>query len=115
MTGRIALSRVVETDLDGGGFLCELAKHHTRPWERKQAIAIRLGDTAPDFTAETTEGTINFHQWISDSWVATPVNWRDGDDCIIVPTITDEEAKEKFPDGWKTLKPYLRIVKQPSA
>lgn len=46
--------------------------------------------------------------------VATPVNWKNGDDCIIVPAVTDEQAKEKFPDGWKTLKPYLRVVKQPS-
>jgi len=209
-------------------------------------MAVRLGDTAPDFTAETTEGPINFHEWIGDNWavlfshpkdftpvcttelgevarikpefdkrgvkviglsvdpadshskwagdieetqgtalnfpliadpdrkvselydmihpnasetftvrsvyvigpdkkvklmitypastgrnfdeilrvidslqltskysVATPVNWKEGDDCIIVPTVTDEQAKEKFPGGWKTLKPYLRIVEQP--
>jgi alkyl hydroperoxide reductase subunit AhpC len=46
--------------------------------------------------------------------VATPVNWKNGDDCIIIPAVTDEQAKEKFPDGWKTLKPYLRIVPQPT-
>jgi len=45
--------------------------------------------------------------------VATPVNWKQGEDVIIVPAVTDEEAKEKYPDGWKTLKPYLRLVKQP--
>ncbi|HKG22008.1 MAG TPA: peroxiredoxin [Blastocatellia bacterium] len=210
-------------------------------------MAIRLGDTAPDFTAESTEGTINFHDWIGNSWavlfshpkdftpvcttelgevarlkpefdkrnvkviglsvdpsdshhkwaediketqghalnfpviadadrkvsdlydmihpnandtltvrsvfviapdkkvklmitypastgrnfeeilrvidslqltstysVATPVNWRDGDDCIIVPALSDDQAKEKFPGGWKTLKPYLRMVSQPN-
>ncbi|MEW6209154.1 MAG: peroxiredoxin [Acidobacteriota bacterium] len=209
-------------------------------------MAIRLGDTAPDFTAETTDGTVRFHEWIGDSWavlfshpkdftpvcttelgevaklkpefdkrnvkviglsvdpldshrgwvgdieetqgtklnfpliadpdhkvselydmihpevsdvftvrsvfiigpdkkvklyitypastgrnfdeilrvidsiqltakyqVATPVNWKEGDDCIIVPALSDAEAKEKFPGGWKTLKPYLRIVPQP--
>jgi thioredoxin-dependent peroxiredoxin len=209
-------------------------------------MAIRLGDTAPDFSAQTTEGPINFHEWIGDNWavlfshpkdftpvcttelgevarikpefdkrgvkviglsvdpadshskwaadieetqgtalnfpliadpdrkvselydmihpnvsetftvrsvyvigpdkkvklmitypastgrnfdeilrvidslqltsqysVATPVNWKEGDDCIIVPTVTDEQAKEKFPEGWKTLKPYLRMVAQP--
>jgi thioredoxin-dependent peroxiredoxin len=209
-------------------------------------MALRLGDTAPDFTAETTEGTINFHEWLGDSWgvlfshpkdytpvcttelgatarlkpefdkrnvkviglsvdpldshkgwaadieetqgqalnfpviadsdrkvadlydmihpnasdtftvrsvfvigpdkkvkltltypastgrnfaeilrvidslqltakhsVATPVNWTDGEDVIIVPALSDEQAKEKFPEGWKTLKPYLRVVKQP--
>ncbi|MCR9214967.1 MAG: peroxiredoxin [Proteobacteria bacterium] len=46
--------------------------------------------------------------------VATPVNWKDGEDVIIVPAVTDEMAKEKYPEGWKTLKPYLRYVKQPS-
>lgn len=46
--------------------------------------------------------------------VATPVNWKDGDDVIIVPAVTDAEAKEKYPHGWKTIKPYLRIVPQPS-
>jgi thioredoxin-dependent peroxiredoxin len=45
--------------------------------------------------------------------VATPVNWKEGDDVIIVPALSDEQAKEKFPGGWKTLKPYLRVVPQP--
>ncbi|HYY57957.1 MAG TPA: peroxiredoxin [Pyrinomonadaceae bacterium] len=210
-------------------------------------MAIRLGDTAPDFTAETTEGPISFHDWIGDGWavlfshpkdftpvcttelgeaarlkpefdrrnvkviglsvdpsdshakwaadieetqgsalnfpviadadrkvsdlydmihpnasdtftvrsvfvigpdkkvklmitypastgrnfeeilrvidslqltanysVATPVNWKDGDDVIIVPSISDEDAKAKFPAGWKALKPYLRVTPQPN-
>src|ERR1044072_6045342 len=209
-------------------------------------MALRLGDTAPDFTADTTEGTINFHDWLGEGWgvlfshpkdftpvcttelgaaarlkpefekrnvkiiglsvdpldshkgwasdieetqgqalnfpviadadrqvsdlyemihpnasdtftvrsvfvigpdkkvkltltypastgrnfdellrvidslqltakhsVATPVNWKHGEDVIIVPALSDEQAKEKFPEGWKTLKPYLRVVKQP--
>lgn len=47
--------------------------------------------------------------------VATPVNWQSGDDVIIVPALSDEAAKEKFPEGWKTVKPYLRVVKQPGS
>ena len=46
--------------------------------------------------------------------VATPVDWKDGDDVIIVPALSNEDAKERFPDGWRTLKPYLRMVQQPS-
>ena len=45
--------------------------------------------------------------------VATPVNWKQGEDVIIVPAVSDEEAKEQFPDGWNAVKPYLRIVPQP--
>ena len=181
-------------------------------------MAIRLGDEAPDFTAETTEGTVDFHDYLGDSWgmlfshpkdftpvcttelgalakrkgefdqrnvkligvsvdpleshqewskdieetqgtapnfpliadadkkvkliitypqstgrnidellrvidslqltagysVSTPVDWKDGDDTIILPAISDEDAKEKFPKGWKTLKPYLRVTPQPN-
>jgi len=210
-------------------------------------MAVRLGDQAPDFTAETTEGTINFHEWLGDSWgvlfshpkdftpvcttelgyvakikpefdkrnvkviglsvdpldshaqwqkdieetqgtavnfpmiadadkavsdkydmihpnasdtttvrsvfvigpdknvkltltypastgrnfdellrvidslqltaykkVATPANRKNGEDVIIVPAVSNEEAKELFPDGWDEQKPYLRVTKQPS-
>jgi alkyl hydroperoxide reductase subunit AhpC len=45
--------------------------------------------------------------------VATPVNWKHGDDVIIPPTVSNEEAVKKYPDGFKTIKPYLRIVQQP--
>jgi thioredoxin-dependent peroxiredoxin len=45
--------------------------------------------------------------------VATPVNWKQGEDVIIVPSVTDEEAKQRFPGGWTAVKPYLRVVKQP--
>jgi len=210
-------------------------------------MSVRLGDEAPNFTAETTEGTINFHEWLGDSWgvlfshprdytpvcttelgmtaklkpefdkrnvkviglsvdpldshagwakdieetqgtavnfpmiadpdktvanlydmihpnasdtatvrsvfvigadkkikltltypastgrnfleilrvidslqltakhsVATPANWQDGEDVIIVPAVSDEDAKEKFPKGWNAVKPYLRITPQPN-
>jgi hypothetical protein len=46
--------------------------------------------------------------------VATPVNWKDGEDVIIVPAVSDEEAKERFPAGFTTVKPYLRTTKQPN-
>ena len=45
--------------------------------------------------------------------VATPVNWKHGEDVIIVPAVSDDDAKKKYPDGWKSPKPYLRIVPQP--
>ena len=45
--------------------------------------------------------------------VATPVNWKDGEDVIIPPSVSDEDAKKKYPEGFTTLKPYLRTVKQP--
>ena len=45
--------------------------------------------------------------------VATPVNWKSGEDVIIVPSVSDEDARKKYPGGWKALKPYLRIVPQP--
>ncbi len=47
--------------------------------------------------------------------VATPVNWQQGNDCIIVPSVSNEEARTLFPEGWKELKPYLRLVKQPKS
>mgnify|MGYP002883194392 FL=1 len=46
--------------------------------------------------------------------VATPANWKDGDDCIVVPALSDDEAKEKFPKGFTAIKPYLRITPQPN-
>ena len=46
--------------------------------------------------------------------VATPVNWKDGEDVIIVPAVSDDEAKERFPAGFTTIKPYLRTTKQPN-
>jgi thioredoxin-dependent peroxiredoxin len=47
--------------------------------------------------------------------VATPVNWKQGEDVIIAGSVSDEEAKTLFPGGWKTVKPYLRVIKQPGA
>jgi alkyl hydroperoxide reductase subunit AhpC len=47
--------------------------------------------------------------------VATPVNWKNGEEVIIVPSVSDEDAKKTYPDGWKSPKPYIRIVPQPGA
>lgn len=47
--------------------------------------------------------------------VATPVNWKRGEDVIIVPALSDDEARTRFPAGWKTVKPYMRVVAQPDA
>jgi alkyl hydroperoxide reductase subunit AhpC len=46
--------------------------------------------------------------------VATPANWTDGDDVIIGAAVSDDEAKTLFPQGWKTVKPYLRVLSQPN-
>jgi alkyl hydroperoxide reductase subunit AhpC len=45
--------------------------------------------------------------------VATPVNWKSGEDVIILPSVTEDEAQAKYPAGWRSPKPYLRIVAQP--
>lgn len=45
--------------------------------------------------------------------VATPVNWKPGDNVIIPPSVSDDQARQKYPQGWKTLKPYLRVIPQP--
>ena len=77
---------------------------------------IKLMLTYPMTTGRNFEEilrVIDSMQLTSTYKVATPANWENGNDVIIVPSVSDEEAREKFPDGWKTLKPYLRIVKQP--
>ncbi len=58
-------------------------------------MSLRINSEAPNFIAETTQGTINFHEW------------------IIPPSVSEEQAKQKYPAGWRTLKPYLRVVAQP--
>jgi len=57
--------------------------------------------------------TLDSLQLTDNFKVATPVNWKHGEDVIIVPALSDDDAKLRFPEGWKTLKPYLRVVKQP--
>src|SRR5262249_2342256 len=46
--------------------------------------------------------------------VATPANWKDGDEVVILPSLSDEEAKPRFPKGWRALRPYLRMTPQPN-
>ncbi|MDA0336147.1 MAG: peroxiredoxin [bacterium] len=53
-------------------------------------------------------------QLTSEYKVATPANWQDGDDCIVVPALSDEEATAKFPKGFTRIKPYLRVTPQPN-
>jgi alkyl hydroperoxide reductase subunit AhpC len=131
-------------------------------------MSLRLGDTAPDFTAETTIAgperavaglygmihpahdevytvrtvfvidpkkkirlTITYPQTTGRNFdeilrvidslpltdahrVATPVNWKQGEDVITIPAVSDEEARSRFPAGWKALKPYLRLTSRPS-
>ena len=77
---------------------------------------IRLMITYPQTTGRNFDEilrVIDSLQLTDAHRVATPVNWKQGEDVIIVPAVTDEEAKLKFPGGWKALKPYLRLTPQP--
>jgi len=77
---------------------------------------VKLMITYPASTGRNFEEilrVIDSLQLTSKYSVATPVNWKYGEDVIIVPSLSDEAAKEKFPGGWKAPKPYLRITPQP--
>jgi len=79
---------------------------------------IRLMITYPASTGRNFEEilrVIDSIQLTEQYKVATPVNWHQGEDVIIVPSVTDEEAKGRFPEGWTTVKPYLRVVHQPGS
>ena len=77
---------------------------------------IRLMITYPQTTGRNFDEILRVIDslQLTDAYkVATPVNWKQGDDVIIVPAVSDAEAREKFPKGFKTLKPYLRLTAQP--
>ena len=77
---------------------------------------IRLMITYPQTTGRNFDEILRVIDslQLTDAYkVATPVNWKQGDDVIIVPAVSDDEAKTRFPKGWKTLKPYLRLTPQP--
>lgn len=78
---------------------------------------LRLTITYPPSTGRNFEEilrVIDSLQLTDNYSVATPVNWRDGDDCVVVPSIPTEEAKQKFPKGVTEVKPYLRLTPQPN-
>jgi len=78
---------------------------------------VKLSITYPASTGRNFEEilrVIDSLQLTATHQVATPANWKDGEDCIIVPAVSDEDAKAKFPKGWTTLKPYLRMTPQPN-
>lgn len=77
---------------------------------------VKLTLTYPASTGRNFEEIlriIDSLQLTADHSVATPVNWQQGEDVIIVPSLSDEEAREKFPQGWEAVKPYLRVTPQP--
>ncbi|MEE3502931.1 peroxiredoxin [Acidiphilium acidophilum] len=77
---------------------------------------IRLTITYPPSTGRNFDEiirVIDSLQLTDAHKVATPVNWNDGDEVIIVPSLSDDDAKQRFPGGWRTLRPYLRMVAQP--
>jgi len=77
---------------------------------------VRLTLTYPASTGRNFDEilrTIDSLKLTSEHQVATPVNWKHGDDVIIVPAVTAEQAKERYPDGWREEKPYLRYVADP--
>jgi alkyl hydroperoxide reductase subunit AhpC len=78
---------------------------------------IKLLLTYPQSTGRNVDEllrVIDSLQLTANFSVSTPVNWKDGEDVIIAPAISDEDAKTKFPKGWKALKPYLRLTPQPN-
>ncbi len=81
------------------------------------AKKLRLTITYPASTGRNFQEilrVLDSLQLVDTYSVSTPVNWREGEDVIIATSVTDEDAKAKFPKGFKTLKPYLRLTPQPN-
>jgi alkyl hydroperoxide reductase subunit AhpC len=77
---------------------------------------VKLTITYPQSTGRNFDEilrVIDSLQLTANHKVSTPVNWKQGDDVIIIPALSDEEARERFPEGWNALTPYLRVVRQP--
>jgi alkyl hydroperoxide reductase subunit AhpC len=78
---------------------------------------VKLNFTYPASTGRNFEEilrVIDSLQLTSEHKVATPADWKDGQDVIVVPALSDEEAQQRFPKGFKTIKPYLRVTPQPN-
>jgi alkyl hydroperoxide reductase subunit AhpC len=77
---------------------------------------VKLTITYPQSTGRNFDEilrVIDSLQLTAEHKVSTPVNWKQGEDVIIIPAVSDDDARMRFPNGWKALKPYLRIVPQP--
>ena len=85
---------------------------HHRPGQEGQAHPDLSGLHRPQ--RDEILRVLDSLQLTADYKVATPVNWKDGEDVIIVPAVSDEEAKERFPKGFNAVKPYLRVTPQPN-
>lgn len=82
------------------------------PKKRARAIVVYPASTGRNF--QELLRVLDSLQLTDHHMVATPANWKDGDDCVIVPSLSDADAKAKFPKGWKALRPYLRMTPQPN-
>ena len=77
---------------------------------------VKLSITYPASTGRNFDEVlrvIDSLQLTADHKVATPANWKQGEDVIIAASVSDDDAKQQFPDGWNAVKPYLRVVPQP--
>ncbi len=78
---------------------------------------VKLSLTYPASTGRNFDEilrVIDSLQLTASHQVATPANWKNGDQCVIVPSLSNEDAKAKFPKGWKEVRPYLRMTDQPN-